>query len=315
MSKFEKMMKDQKKFSDLFFKSEVLTEEERVERHKIFALALHSEVSCLADAVYYKDHQPIKTETKRQKILYETVDVIRYCLATLNLWDMTAGEFLDAYESREAFLWDRETRGIQNWSGQPVVVVDIDDVLARFREGFFSWVKTKFDVTLDVEDPSYYVQGSVGDISIEEAYMIFIKEGGIRSLPLNNLVVEAIKTLQDSGFWIHLLTARPKENLKCLYDTYLWLEKTKIPYNSVALDAEKYRWLSDKDFFNQGKIVCAVDDSPKNASEYAQHGIPVLVPKRAYNKDVWEDENIITFDWETEDISGIIKGLLPQEVE
>ena len=83
-----------------------------------------------------------------------------------------------------------------------------------------------------------------------------------------------------------------------------------MPYDSVALNSEKYRWLSDKEFFKQGKIVCAIDDSPKNASEYAQHDIPVFVPKRAYNTEVWEMENVLTFDWENERIDERIKRIL-----
>lgn len=310
MSTIEEFLKSQKKFSDLFFKAENLSEAEKIERHKIFALALHSEVSSLADAVHYKDHRPTKSETKKQKILYETVDIVRYCWATLNLWGTTPEEFLDAYESRAAFLWDRETRGLQNWSGQPVVIVDVDDVLARFRQGFFGWVKEKFNVDFDLEDPNYYAQGTVGNMSNEEAYMLFIKQGGIRTLPVNENVVSSIKSLRDSGVWIHLLTARPKDNLKCLYDTYLWLSQMGIPYDSIALSPEKYRWIVDKDFFKQGKLVCAVDDSPKHISEYANHDIPVLVPKRAYNKKLWNAKNIITFDWEKEPIDETIKRLL-----
>ena len=312
MSDFKKILKEQEEFSNLFFDAKTLSEEEKIERHKVFALALHSEVSSLADAVFYKDHRPFKTETQQQRILYESVDIMRYCLATLNLWGISSEEFSDAYESRDAFLWDRETRGIQGWSGQPVIVVDIDDVLARFRSGFFSWVKEKFDVDLDIEDSSYYVKGSVGNMTNEEAYMLFIKEGGIRTLPLNDNVVNTVKNLHDQGYWIHLLTARPKENLKCLYDTYYWLSRTGIPYNSIALSTEKYRWLSDKEFFKEWKIVCAIDDSPRQAAEYAQHDIPVFVPMREYNREVWNMDNVLTFDWEEESIDERIKGLLSQ---
>ena len=74
----EDLKKVQKKFSDLFFDASNLTEEEAIERHKIFTLALHSEVSSLSDAVHYKDHRPIGTETDRQKILYESVDLLRW---------------------------------------------------------------------------------------------------------------------------------------------------------------------------------------------------------------------------------------------
>ena len=291
------LFRRQKNFSDLFFDSKKMSEEEKIEQHKTFMLALHSEASSLADAVHYKDHRPSPTPTNKQKILYESIDIIRYCLAVLNLWEVSSNEFNDAFNSRDAFLWDRETRGLQNWSGQPVIVVDIDDVLSNFREDFFAWVKDKFDVDLDTEDPSYYARPNLGSVTNEEAFMLFIEEGGIRSLSLNKKVVESIKKLQSEGYWIQLLTARPSQNLKCLYDTYYWLTKNHVPYNSVALSPEKYRWLADKKFFKEGKLVCAIDDSPKHASEYASQGIPVLVPKRSYNEEIWDMKNVITFDW------------------
>lgn len=309
--KLKDLKKIQDDFSSLFFNTEKMSEEEKIERHKIFTLALHSEVSSLSDAVHYKDHRPLGSETDRQKILYESVDMFRYFLAILNLWEFTSSEFEDAFDSKDAFLWDRETRGIQKWKDQPVVIFDVDDVIAQFRKGFFGWVEDRFGVEFDIEDPSYYVRHPVGDLSNEEAYMLFIEEGGIRTLPVNEKIITAMKKLREAGVWIHLLTARPSDNLKCLYDTYWWLSKLEIPYDSAALSTEKYRWLTDKPFFKQSKVVCAVDDSPKHALEYAQHDIKVFVPRRAYNEDIWETDNIETFDWWEDDLSVKIQKILP----
>tara|TARA_Y100001963_G_C6763379_1_gene440798 strand:- start:134 stop:1066 length:933 start_codon:yes stop_codon:yes gene_type:complete len=309
--KLKDLFKRQKEFSDLFFDTEDMSEEDKIERHKTFMLALHSEVSSLADAVHYKDHRPVRSNTDRQKILYESVDIMRYCLAVLNLWDVKPKEFADAYDSREAFLWDRETNGLQNWSGQPVVVVDVDDVLSQFRKDFFEWLKIRFDVELDLEDESYYAKPDLGSITNEAAFMMFIEEGGIRNLTKNKSVIEDIRRLQKEGFWIHLLTARPSDNLKCAYDTYYWLKKNDIPYNSVAMSPEKYRWLTDKSFFKKNKLVCAIDDSPKHAAEYASQGIKVLVPQRSYNKEVWHMDNVITFDWWKDSAYEKIRGILP----
>ena len=300
----------QRVFSSLFFDTSSMSEEELIARHQVFSLALHSEVSELASAVHYKDHRPMQSETQRQKILYETVDIMRYCLAVLNLWDFTAEDFEDAFDSRDAFLWNRETRGLQNWSGQPVIVVDVDDVLAQFRLGFFGWIKENFGIEFDVEDPSYYNNIPVGEFSNEEAYMEFIKAGGVRSLPINDKIAKSLKMMKGKGYWIHLLTARPAENLKCLYDTCLWLSSNEIVYDSVAFSPEKYRWLLDKDFFKQGKMICAVDDAPKHVAEYAKQGLKVLVPKRSYNSEVWDLKNVITFDWWKDDLHEKVEELL-----
>ncbi len=297
---FEDLLQTQKKFSDSLFDAENFNDQDIIEKHKTFCLALHSEVSQLADAVHYKEHRKIKTQTNRQQILYETVDIFRYTLATMNLWGITSEEFLDAFDSRDASLWDKKNRSLTDWSGQKTVIVDVDDVLARFRTGFFDWLNSNFDLNLTTEYPEYYFSGPVGHMTGEEAFSKFIEENGFRNLKVNNTVSESLKALQEKGYWIQLLTARPHDSLKCMYDTYWWLSKNDIPYNSISFSFEKFRWLSDKPFYLENKVVAAIDDSPKHAAEYAAQGINTLVPKRAYNKQVWENENVTLFDWENE---------------
>ena len=46
---FKDYLKIQKKFSDLFFDVDSLSENEKIERHKIFGLGLHSEVTSLTE--------------------------------------------------------------------------------------------------------------------------------------------------------------------------------------------------------------------------------------------------------------------------
>ena len=154
--------------------------------------------------------------------------------------------------------------------------------------------------------PEYYYKGKAGELTGEEAFMRFIDESRIRSIGVNSKIKESLSALQKEGYWIQLLTARPDDNLKCLYDTYFWLKKNDVPYDNIAFASEKYRWLADKVFFKKNAIVCAIDDSPKHAAEYAHHGIRVLVPKRSYNKSVWNLENVTTFDWREDRIDEIV---------
>jgi uncharacterized HAD superfamily protein len=270
--------------------------------HKTFCLALHDEISQMSDAVHYKHHRDVMTATNKQKILYENIDIIRYCLATLNLWEFKDEDFVDAFDARDASLWDGKEKSIEKWSGQPVIIVDVDDVIARFRESFFDWMNKTFSLELSINSPEYYYSGMAGELTGEEAFMQFIDESMIRSIPVNTKVANDLKKLKDEGYWIQLLTARPSDIVKCKYDTYSWLRANNIPYDSIAFSYEKYRWLSDKSFFKEGRVICAIDDSPKHAAEYAQHGIPTLVPMRSYNDKVWNDDNIYTFDWENDSI-------------
>ena len=68
----------QGQFSDLFFNASALSEEEKEEMTRSFALALHSEVSSLVGEISFKDHIGTGRKADTRKILYESVDVFRY---------------------------------------------------------------------------------------------------------------------------------------------------------------------------------------------------------------------------------------------
>ena len=68
--RLKEMLKKQKVFADNFYKPEAMTEAEKIEKHKILCLAMHSEISQLADSVHYRDHRTEITPTHRQNILF-----------------------------------------------------------------------------------------------------------------------------------------------------------------------------------------------------------------------------------------------------
>lgn len=308
--KLKEMLDRQKKFAQNFYSSEEMTEEERLERHKIFCLAMHSEVSQLSDSVPYRDHRPSVNSVHRQNILFETMDVYRYCLAVLNLWEFDEAEALSAFASRDAHLSVRTEKNWSKWSGQPVIVVDVDDVVARFRQDFYAWLNKKYpDANVDPKSPEYFLSKPVGGMSGDSLLQAFIDSGGLKSLRVCANVVEGLERLRASGYWIHILTARPASELKCLNETYEWLEKKVKHFDSVDLNSEKYIAVASLEAYKQGKVVCAIDDSPKHASEYVMHGVPCLVPIRSYNKGVHDIEGIYSFNWEDGDIAALVEAV------
>ena len=109
-------------------------------------------------------------------------------------------------------------------------------------------------------------------------------------------MINAINQLKTQGYWIHLLTARPKSDLLCFYDTYTWIETHGLEYDRLDFSGEKYRWCAKSEYFDHKAIVCAIDDSPKHAAEYAKHGMNVCVPVTSYNVEVHNMENVHTFN-------------------
>ena len=142
---FKNMMMTQKVFSDLFFDSEKLTPEAKKELTKTFCLSLHSEVSQLVNSVNYKQHMPDSSPPDQSRILFESVDCVRYVMALLNLWGVTSEEFEEAFVSKNNFLHKRQKLSEKSRpKGQKVIVCDIDDVLSEFRVPYAVFVEERF---------------------------------------------------------------------------------------------------------------------------------------------------------------------------
>ena len=261
-------------------------------------LCAHAELSALVNATNYKNHhshsEPI---ANRATVLYETVDVIRYMMATLNTWGITSKEFERAFEKKDVYLNKHYELQQKKWEGQPVAIIDIDDVLANFREGFSNWLDKKFGVRADVDSKEYYFITALSKINLnsEHVFKMFLDDEGFANLTVDTDNLEILWQLKHKGYWIHLLTARPEEELQCLYDTYFWICQQNIPCDAISFSPEKFRWCAKSKYYDAGAIKFAIDDAPKHAEDYAKHGIKCLVPLKSYN-DHLDNANIFHFN-------------------
>jgi hypothetical protein len=262
-------------------------------------LCAHAELSSLVNATNYKNHhshtEPI---ANRKTVLYETVDVIRYMMATLNTWGIASTEFEYAFNKKDAYLNKHHELQHKQWDGkQPVAIVDIDDVLANFREGFANWLEEKFSVKPDVNSKEYYFISALSEIDLnsETVFKMFLDDEGFANLGIDTDNLELLWQLKHQGYWIHLLTARPEEELQCLYDTYEWIHKQCIPCDAISFSPEKFRWCAKSKYYDEGAIKFAIDDAPKHAEDYAKHGIKCLVPKKSYNAHL-DNPNIFHYE-------------------
>ena len=129
------------------------------------------------------------------------------------------------------------------------------------------------------------------------------------TLEPDKAMIEAMWYYKNQGFWIQILTARPSDNLRCFYDTFSWLKAHDVPVDGIGFSGEKYRWLADTQFYNDGKVVCMIDDSPKHSLEYAKHGVPVFSPKLPYNVEL-EGKDLITMYDSPVGLSNKVKELV-----
>jgi len=303
-------LRTQKTFSNYFYDSSELTDEQKIEEFKTLSLALHSEITDLCSAVNYKEHRREARETDLQKILYKSADAYRYILAIANLWNLTSEQLTSALEQKDHYLHYRHQLRDKKWSGEPIVLFDIDDVLAEFRNEFCKYVTDQTGIFMDPYCPEYYntVKFKEHGLNSEFFFKKFIEDHGFLRLELSKKYYSFLTALKQKGYWVQIVTARDSQNLTCFYDTYAWLHLNKIPADDVVFTPEKFAWLAGQDFYKTAKLF-AVDDSAKHASEYAKHGVICVVPKKSYNEEVKNVRGIIYVE-ENEDIIDKISHIL-----
>ena len=288
----QKMFQAQADFNKNFFDNAKLPQAERERLTMVFAASLQKEVGNLLEGVNFRQHRLIDKQPVISTILHEGVDAWRYILAIMNLWGVTPEDFNEAFADRDLFLRMRHEKESQPWDGRPVLIVDLDDVVTPFRHDCTEWVKARHPDAVDETSTAYY---SISAHFYDE----YIKDRMLKVQGVIPEYIEALNKLRDMGIWIHLLTARPKENLTVKYDTYAWLETSGLQFDRVSFSPEKYLWVAGTDYFKQGCVLGAVDDSPKHASEYGTHDVKCLVPGTPYNADIKLNKNI--FRCETAD--------------
>ena len=260
-------------------------------------LALHQKASALAETIHYKDHYYRPSDPDVNNLAYESVDVVRYAIAIMNTWGISQERFLEAYCEKNAYLELTQTLEKRKWNGQPVIIVDMDDVVVEFRNNFAKWLKIMFDVEADVESTEYYFIDALRKTGLnpESVFIDFLNSGGFKQLTAIDGMWDQLNTLRNNGYWVHILTARPEENLRCKYDTYSWINDACLPIDRISFSTEKFRWCAHSQYYDSDSIVCAIDDSPKHATEYAKHGLPCLVPVMPYNQNIAIKENIFYY--------------------
>jgi len=287
-----------------------LTQEEIEKYTQELTLCAHAELSSLINATNYKTHHVHSSPSfDRDTVLFESIDVIRYMFAILNTWKISPDDVISAYESKDNYLEMQEIFKHKEWLGQPVAIIDIDDVLAEFRVAFSNWLYEELNIDADVESDEYYFISALSQSAEnpEAIFDTFLQHDGFKNLPVVEGAISFLKELKELGYYVHLLTARPKEELRCLYNTFTWIRKNNIPCDAIDFSSEKFRWCAKSKYYDEDKIAFAIDDSPKHAEEYAKHGIKCYVPYKNYNKHLMGDN--IYFYHQFDDVIRKQKGM------
>jgi hypothetical protein len=296
----KKLFDLQKEYNKKIYQSGSLSDLDMEKITQELALCAHAEISALVSATKYKKHHRRQSSESHDmgRILYESVDVIRYIIAILNLWNVDSSLFTDAFRKKDIYLNCRKDIESNTWSNQPVAIVDMDDVIVDFRKGFSDWLSKFHGAEADVESNEYYFIDALKkkNLNPELTFLDFVDSGGFEMLSPVEGAVDFLRQLKASGYWIQILTARPSENLYCLYDTYSWLSNNSIVFDDISFSTEKFRWCAQSKYYNSNSIAFAIDDSPKHVMDYTKHGIKCYTPEKSYNKEVWNKPGVTTYN-------------------
>lgn len=289
---FTKMMQSQSSYNDKKFGTN-LTQKEKRELSKDLALNSYNSINKMIEKMRASNDLPNEND-----LIYSSIDVLRYVMSVLNLWDIHPDDVSSAFLEKDIYLDIEHRLSAKTWEGQPVIIVDMDDVIVDFRETFAQFLREEYNIDVDDESDQYFFVNEIlnaGDLNPEKVFDTFVNSRLFKSIPIILGSKDFLQTMHDKGYWIQLLTARPKENLKIFYDTYHWLQIHDIPFDRVDFSPEKLRWCMNSEYYDSSAIEYAIDDSPKHALEYAKHGISVKVPLKSYNKSI-ENENITFYN-------------------
>ena len=177
----EQLFKAQRDFGELLnqFSGD---EKKKLELTKALLLSLHNEVGQLSNSINFRHHYG-EPHLDKTKMVFESVDVIRYILSILNTWDIDVERFVNAFELRDNHLRLRQKLDQNRWHGQQVVIVDVDDVIAEFRSGFYSWLND-LGIKSDVNSPEYYNANDIlrSGKNPSQLFDQFISEGKLLDL-------------------------------------------------------------------------------------------------------------------------------------
>lgn len=282
----------QKKYEASYLKQKPVSIEVKTQQ---LALCAHAEISSMltkTNLKFHHRHKDFPVNEAANTIKYEAVDVIRYMIAIMNQWNVSPEDFAIAYDKKDTYLKMRAKIDNKKYKNQPVVIVDLDDVIVDFRKCFAKWLEENWSLKIDVDSEEYYFITDLAKTGLnpESLFEMFTQQGGFSRPGINKGAYRYLWNLKNEGYWIQYLTARPKDNLQCVYDTYSWISKHLLPYDGIDFSSEKFRWCAKSSFYSNIKF--AIDDSPKHAQEYAMHGIKCIVPIMPYNKQVAGINNI-----------------------
>jgi hypothetical protein len=240
----------------------------------------------------FKSHR--RQKLRMQNVAHsheELIDVFKYWLSLVDLTDFPIDKLEEMYFAKSRVV---QYRFQEEWIKQidrPVVIVDIDQVLADYISGICDWGKEwgphligfEGDQAIRLQERLDYLRKNqmwinsdtvgVSHMEWQKVKHHFRTNGGKRALRPFSDAKAFLEWCRSQGWLIVLITSRPIVEYPNLFsDTLYWLDKTQMPYDHVWWSMEKMERIEEAAVDPQ-QIVFAVDDSKTFVEQFRKKGV------------------------------------------
>jgi len=297
-SSIKKLLELQGVQNNLWIKDyKILDDYEKNELLKEYLLGINFNSLKILKTVDWQKNILVKKELDFDELSYQLVDVLKYLLSILLLFDINIDYFVSCF-SNKSLIVDRDFKQqlVTFENETRIISVDIDGVLADYHTGIVKYFidKNIINETYREKYHDTYNYCEFFDMNIEEFERnkdLFIENNGLINLPVIEYARESINELIDKGFKIILLTARPKL-VQIVKDTMIWLNKNNINYHKLFFEKDKDELFKK---IYPAHISIHIDDRDKHAIEMNNVNVLVYLFDTDYNKHMNTDNfnNII----------------------
>jgi NTP pyrophosphatase (non-canonical NTP hydrolase) len=254
-----------------------------------YILGATSELSDLLQQTNWRNNSIYTVDEFGPNVIEELADVTKYIFSLWQLMGLTPLDMLNSMalkgEILNQILYQETRPPIKNHN---ILMLDLDGVIADFRQGFMQWVfHTRWAEILVIKEEEIGLHMDIDHSwdyrAYNQAKIEFEREGGYSLLPTIKSVKMAVNTLKRIGWYIIVYTARPYTTYKRIWgDTWLWLKDHDIEVDELHFGYDE-RVLTASYFLNNNHVA-ALEDDPTLIKRYVSCNIPVFVYPQPYNR-------------------------------
>lgn len=214
-----------------------LSEQERVRRVGQLQLLSLGQATHMMEELGYQTHLPFHNPNW-DNALHEWVDQFKYLLAQAVVAGWEAEDIERVFLHKTLIVQDRYARQLEAVASRPVVVFDLDGVIAHYSH----------------------------EMTDEE-----MANGALLHASVISSTVELLHELRDREIAVVIITSRKIHQWRRIeLDTERWLTNYEVPYDQLIFAYDKHSAVAELN------VLFAVEDSQKHALDFANAGVPTF---------------------------------------